>query len=323
MTDRETMSKYAYDLARRMRRRTPLAVLRSELSVVERMVESLAVQHGQLMSLRNADLEDLAFRDAEFRIFSQWGEDGIIQYLVARTTPGPSTFVEFGVGDYTESNTRFLLLKDNWRGLIIDGATDLISFLRRSGTMWRHYIDPVVAFVTVENINSILSEHDMVGDIGILSVDIDGNDYWVLDAITIIQPRIIICEYNSVFGSQRAVTIPYDPDFVAGSAHYSHLYFGASLAALDHLLSDRGYILVGCESHGANAFFVRSDVALALPSVTPAAAYVTSQFRSSRSELSRLSYVNGHRAMRALIADLPLIDVTTGTRLVVGDLPTD
>ncbi|MGD0442277.1 MAG: hypothetical protein ABSB52_16855 [Acidimicrobiales bacterium] len=293
------------------------------MSAFEQQLERLAVQHGQFMSWRNAAREDLKFNDAEFSVFSQWGEDGIIQYLIQRTELGEHKFIEFGVGDYTEANTRFLLLNNNWSGLIMDGSSNHITFVQRSQLAWRHDIAPVTSFITAENINGVLREHGMTGDVGLLSVDIDGNDYWVLKALTEIQPRIVICEYNSVFGCRSAVSIPYDPHFVYADAHYSHLYFGASLPALNYLLSARGYILVGCESHGANAFFVRSDVARSLPPLTPAAAYVASRFRSSRGEDGRLTYVGGHSAIRTLIAELPLVDVTTGAALVVGDLPVD
>ncbi|MFZ2058207.1 MAG: FkbM family methyltransferase [Acidimicrobiales bacterium] len=298
MIDSKIPSKYVYPPAGHILRQTAGRILRKvvqtalepQLFTLERTLDRLAVQHGQSMSWRNAERNDLKFNDAEFSIFSQWGEDGIVQYLIKRTQLGERSFVECGVGDYTEANTRFLLVNDNWRGLIIDGDSSHVSFLSRSALAWRHDIASLALFVTAENINSALRTHDMIGDVGLLSIDIDGNDYWILKAITEIQPRIIICEYNSVFGCRRAVSIPYDPHFKCANAHYSHLYFGASLAAFDYLLSARGYILVGCESHGANAFFVRSDVAQELHPLTPAAAYVASRFRNSRVRISVIPY---------------------------------
>jgi hypothetical protein len=294
-----------------------------ELASLERTAERLAVHNGQMTSQRNARQSNLSLNDAEFSVFSQWGEDGIIQYLIQRTELGQHSFVELGVGDYAESNTRFLLVNNNWSGLIIDGLSSHVAFLVRSQLAWRYDISAVTEFITADNINDVLREQGVTDDVGLLSVDIDGNDYWVLNAISDIQPRIIVCEYNSVFGSQRAVSIPYTPLFVAASAHYSQLYFGASLAALDYLLSSRGYILVGCESHGANAFFVRSDVAGTLEPLTPEEAYVVSRFRSARDKHGRLGYLSGHRAIRALIADLPLVDVATGVSLTVGELPSE
>jgi hypothetical protein len=323
MTEIRTPRALVRSAAGRLIRRTLRPALEPELSAIDRTVQRLAVQLGELISCRNAEQTDLSFHDSEFSTFSQWGEDGLLQYLLARTELGEHTFIEFGVEDYTEANTRFLLMKDNWRGLIIDADTRHITFTRQSNLAWRHEIVAVSRFITVDNINDIFRENGMTGDVGILSVDIDGNDYWILNAISDISPRIVVCEYNSVFGRRRAVTIPYDPHFLAAEAHYSHLYFGASLAALDHLLSARGYILVGCESHGANAFFVRSDVARTLAPLTPADAYVASRFRSSRDEHGQLSYLGGHSAIRALIADLPLVDVISGASLLVGDLPAD
>ena len=323
MIDLQTAKDVARNTAKRILRQTVRAILRPGYSSMDRAMQRMALQLGELMSWRNSEQTELAFHDAEFSTFSQWGEDGIIQYLLERTDLEDHSFVEFGVEDYSEANTRFLLMKDNWRGLIIDADSRHIDSILRSDLAWRYEICAVSAFVRTDNINELLVGNRMVGDIGLLSIDVDGNDYWILRAITAVQPRIIICEYNSAFGRHRAVTVPYDPNFVAAEAHYSRLYFGCSLAALNHLLSARGYLLVGCESHGANAFFVRSDVARTLSPLTPAAAYVASRFRSARNEHGQLTYLNGHDAIRALIADLPLVDVTTGDHLLVGDLPVD
>ena len=95
-----------------------------------------------------------------------------------------------------------------------------------------HDLKPVPAFVTAENINTLIRDNGFAGEVGILSIDIDGNDYWVWKAISCVQADIVICEYNSRFGSERAVTIPYDPNFYRTEAHSSNLYFGASIRAL-------------------------------------------------------------------------------------------
>ena len=182
-------------------------------------------------------------------------------------------FVELGVEDYSESNTRFLLCNNNWRGLIIDSGKSHIEFLARTGLDWRHQIDAVSAFVNRDNINELIANSGIRGDIGLLSVDIDGNDYWVLEALDVVSPRILIVEYNSTFGPEAAVTIPYDESFRREATHYSNLYWGASIAALTRLADAKGYALVGGNSAGNNAFFVREDVLGALPAVEPRAAY--------------------------------------------------
>ena len=211
MTDRHTAKRIARTSAQRIVRRIVRGAIEPEFSAMERMVQQLAIQLGQVISYRNAERTDIGFHDAEFSTFSQWGEDGIIQYLLARTDLGDLSFVEFGVESYREANTRFLLMKDNWRGLIIDADSHHIEFIRQSQLAWRHDITAVSTFVTAGNINRLLLDNGKLGDIGLLSIDIDGNDYWVLKAITAVRPRIIICEYNSVFGSRRAVSVPYEP----------------------------------------------------------------------------------------------------------------
>ncbi|MFE9092939.1 hypothetical protein [Streptomyces sp. NPDC007264] len=245
-------------------------------------------------------------RDAEFKVFSQWGEDGILQHLVSRLSP-PDVFIEIGVGDYSESNTRFLAMKDNWRGVILDGGTAHIDFLRRSEMAWRWSITPVSAFVTAENIDDLILQSDIKGDIGVLSIDIDGVDYWVWRAISVVSPWIVVIEYNSAFGPDKAVTVPYRSDFMASRAHHTGLFLGASLPALHHLGAQLGYRLAGVGSNGVNAFFVRDDVAGDLWNLTPEAAFVPSRVRIARDVDGELSYTgDDHARLLYSMRDLEL-----------------
>src|ERR1700738_3813221 len=198
-------------------------------------------------------------RDAEFKSFSQFGDDGIIQYLIHRLAPLPDSFVEFGVENYRESNTRFLLLNNNWRGLVMDGNKDSIRYVKKDDISWRHTLAARCAFINRDNINDLLTEAGFTGAIGLLSIDIDGIDYWVWEKLKVIDPVIVIVEYNSIFGPDLAVTIPYDPKFVRPQAHYSGQFWGASLKALALLADRKGYSLLGCNSAGNNAYFVRND----------------------------------------------------------------
>jgi len=248
-------------------------VLKSLLSRLRRIdsIESRAVYLQEALGRIEARQTESAktLREAEFRVFSQWGEDGIIQFLSRHVPIENKTFVEFGVQDYLESNTRFLVVKDNWSGLVIDGSAENIGKIRGSELYWRHPIRAECAFITRDNINDIIRSAGITGDIGLLSVDIDGNDYWVWQEIDVIQPRIVVAEYNARFGVERAVSVPYDPQFIRERAHSSMIYYGASLAALAQLGEVKGYALVGCNSAGNNAFFVRKDVRpSSLPSLT-------------------------------------------------------
>jgi hypothetical protein len=257
--------------------------------------------------------------DAEFSVFSQWGEDGILQYLLSQVDVPHRVFIEFGVQDYEESNTRFLLLNNNWRGLVIDAGQQYIDHIRAQDYYWRHDITAVGAYITRENINGLFVGAGFTGDIGILSVDIDGNDYWIWEAIEVVSPRIVVVEYNAVFGSRSAVSVPYSEHFQRTQAHFSNLYFGASLKAFCSLAERKGYVFVGSNGAGNNAFFVRAELAGELRVLTCEEGFVESRLRESRDQQGRLTFVSGAER-RELIADQPLVDVEANTHIRVRDL---
>lgn len=228
------------------------------LQRIEWRLESIQEALGRIELRHLSERDSNNLSDYELRVFSQWREDGMIQFLLKHVAPENKIFVEFGADAYNfESNTRFLLTNDNWRGLVMDGSERAIEELKRSRAWELYDLTAVKAFITRENINELLTQHGISGEIGLLSIDIDGNDYWVWQAINVIQPVIVIAEYNHRFGPERAVTIPYDEKFDRKDAHPSKLYFGASLKALCQLGKAKGYALVGC--NGVNAFFVRAD----------------------------------------------------------------
>jgi hypothetical protein len=276
-----------------------------------------AVGRIELRQLQQEKSKDLQAH--EFKVTSQWGEDGIIQFLLARVSVPNKVFVEFGVGDYREANTRFLMKHDNWSGLVIDGSTANMLRLKQEQLFWQYDLKAECAFITRDNINDLIARNGITGDIGILSVDIDGNDYWVWEAISCISPRIVICEYNSLFGAVAKVTTPYQDDFQIYKTHYSGLYWGASIAAFDFLARKKGYSLVGSNSAGNNVFFVRDDVLGDVPCYAPEQAHVESRFRISRDEQGKLSYLDA-KAGLAVIKDLPLVFVDNGKTVMARDV---
>ncbi len=274
---------------------------------------------GRIEARQTAGAKPGNFAAAEFQVSSQWGEDGIIEHLV-RNVPVPRTiFVEFGVQDYLESNTRYLLQNRNWSGLVLDGSAEHVARIRGDSIYWKYDLTAEAAFITRDNINNLISGSGITGDIGLLSIDIDGNDYWVWESLDCISPRIVIVEYNAAFGPDTAVSIPYNPDFERSKAHHSNLYWGCSLAALETLGKKKGYSLVGCNSNGNNAFFVRSDVLGPIPELSSIEAYREAHYRESRDAAGQLTYLKGTAAIKE-IASLPLIDVTSGARLTVGEI---
>ncbi len=259
--------------------------------------------------------------DVEFKVTSQWGQDGIIDWLIerAKIPTSAQSFIEFGVESYREANTRFLLQNRDWRGLILDGNPALLNTVKADKLAWKHDLTALQAFITRDNINELIAGAGFQGEVGLLSTDVDGNDYWIWEAIEVVRPIICICEYNAVFGDIHPISIPYDSRFQRTAAHFSNLYFGASIAALRFLGVCKGYRFVGTNSAANDAFFVREDYAqhfvdssigeiIALPS----------RFRESRDEGGRPTYLGGMRRLKA-IAGLPVVQVETGETIRLGE----
>lgn len=266
----------------------------------------------------------LELSDVEFRVFSQFGEDGIIQYLVRRAAIPLHlrTFIEFGVESYVEANTRFLLLNDNWRGLVMDSDGPNVAAIRASAHYWKYDLRAEEAFIDRDNIDALLARAGFSDEIGLLCIDIDGNDYWVWDRITAVNPIIVVVEYNSLFGARRAVAVPYDPSFDRGRAHYSRLYWGCSLRALEMVAERKGYALVGSNSAGNNAFFLRKSHLNGQPALSASKAYREAYFRESRDPAGRFTFLAGKDRLAA-VADMPLVDVEKNEAITVGDLIQD
>jgi hypothetical protein len=262
-------------------------------------------------------LDQLA--DAEFKVFSQFGDDGIIQYLVSVVDIPNHVFIEFGVEDYKESNTRFLLVNDKWKGLIVDGSESHIKSIKRSDLYWKNDLTAVCHFITRDNINKIFTENGFTGEIGILSIDIDGNDYWIWESIDTVSPSIVIVEYNSVFGANHAITIPYDPEFNRMNACFFGLYWGASLKALCRVADKKGYYFVGSNSDGNNAYFVRKDKIGSIKPLTVREGYRESKYRESKDREGNLTFISGPERLRA-IQDMSVVDVDAGSEVKIKEL---
>jgi hypothetical protein len=191
-----------------------------------------------------------------FKVYSQNDEDGIIQEIFTRIGTTSKTFVEFGVGNGLENNTLALLLK-GWNGLWLEGSERYVSQIASK------FSDPIsdsrlrvkAAFIDRENINSLIGAY-FTGEIDLLSIDIDGNDIYVLEALDVVRPRVVVIEYNAKFPPPISVAQRYDPGFKWGGTDY----MGASLEAITKVGIAKSYGLVGCSIAGVNAFFVRNDL---------------------------------------------------------------
>lgn len=283
-------------------------------------VDHVAFTVGQMLSRMQETETITSLSQAEFKVFSQWGEDGIIQFLVKACSMEPAVFVEIGTENYWESNTRFLLMNNNWSGVVVDSSDGHRRFLERSGLGWRHKIKAVTEFVTRENVNEILAAAGIQGRVGLLSIDIDGVDYWVLDSLKNISPGILVVEYNSRFGPTRAVTVPYRPDFDRARAHHGNCYFGASLPAFVNWGKENGYSFVGATSAGNNAFFVRDDtMPSGLQPLTAEEGFVKSCCCESRRADGGLAYLAEEEEQEHM-KDLPVVDLETGKTIPLREV---
>jgi hypothetical protein len=210
-----------------------------------------------MQSRHNSTLKIKKLNEVEFQVFSQFGDDGIIQYLINKLPIPSKTFIEFGVENYRESNTRFLLINDYWSGYIIDGSKMNIEAIKSEQYYSFYDLKAEASFIKKTNINELLGNSNFHHELGILSIDIDGNDYWIWQQIEQFRPCILICEYNSLFGF-KPFTIPYQEDFVRG-VNSPFNFYGTSLRSVFNLSKERGYTFIGCNSAGNNAYFIKDQ----------------------------------------------------------------
>ena len=193
----------------------------------------------------------------EFQVYSQHGEDGIIEEIFNRIGSTNKYFVEFGAEKGLENNTLFLLIK-NWRGSWIEGNDEYVRFIKNKFEflLQKGALSVIQSFITAENIEDTFRILSVPSEFDLLSIDIDGNDYWVWKAIKNYSPRVVVIEYNAIFRPPTQYVIKYEP-FKKFEITRS---FGASLQSLYLLAEEKGYKLVACNFAGGNAFFVRSDL---------------------------------------------------------------
>jgi len=227
--------------------------LERRLARAERQLR--AVQRLLLyQQFKDAGLHADGFDPGNVSFYSQHEEDAYLLRLFRELGAPRKTFLEIGVEDGLECNAASLALNFGWRGVMLEGDPDFAAAARENYRACPN-VRVQQAFVTRENTAALLRETGADREADLFSIDIDGNDWWVWDALEDFRPRVVIVEYNDFFG-EKAVTIPYDPQF-RHRAKTPRYYCGASLAAYARLARRRGYVLVGGES--CNAFFVRTE----------------------------------------------------------------
>jgi hypothetical protein len=197
----------------------------------------------------------------ELRVFSQNGEDGVLAEILRRIGVGERAFVEFGVQDGSEGTTVFLAQVLGWSGVYLEADAGAFAALER-----RFSANPRVrtlhAAVEPDNVEALFAQAGVPDEPDVVSIDVDGNDYWIWRALTRFRPRVVVIEYNGDLDLASEQVMPYTPGF-----RWDHSSgYGASLGALEALGAEKGYTLVHTELAGVNAFFVRDDLAGDLPS---------------------------------------------------------
>ncbi len=221
----------------------------------------------------------------EGHITSQNGEDGIIWYLFDKIGWQNKNAIEIGYSESGGNNVDLMVQREGWRSLVIDKQFNYPFIQKKNQTA-------ITASVTAENVNELLSREGWTGEVDLFSLDVDGNDYWIWKALAL-KPRVVVVEYNASFGPEQSVTTKYNPDFKRVHSYYH----GASLKALTKLATEKGYTLIGCDSCGCNAFYVRSDLVTSeLPAPTVEAAYVAclhreGSWQSQWEQIKNLDYV--------------------------------
>jgi hypothetical protein len=198
--------------------------------------------------------------DVGFRAYSQFEEDGILLYLFSLIAPRNRTCVEICAGNGRQCMATNLILNHGWWGYLFDGNENNVRdgrrFFANSQDTFLHPPTFTHAWITAENVNEQLVSAGVQGPVDLLSLDIDGMDYWVWKAIEVIQPTVLVCETHNVVPPGLSLTVPYDPAFVNDSEDYR----GVSLEAMCRLSREKGYRLVGAHRFGFNAFFVKNGV---------------------------------------------------------------
>jgi hypothetical protein len=278
---------------------------------------NIGILTSHAMSARKHSMKNLW--DAEFRVFSQFGEDGIIDLLLDELQISKPRIMEIGAGDFSECNSRFALHKRNCSAFLVDMREDLKRGFQESEIRWKASVAIEIAKIDEKNIKDIESRAlTFLNHIDLISLDIDGIDFWIAQLMNWDQIKIAVVEYNPVFGAKKSVSVPKDTFNSRFEYHYSGLVYGASLLAWVEFFARKDMRFVGTNRVGNNAFFVPSSLAgmlpFQLPEISQLDAYVDWQIRDSRNQDRTLSFLPLEQA-KNLITGVELIDTQTLKRV--------
>ena len=281
----------------------------------EREIFMIGTSHILNMRKNYTNIKNL--EEVDYKIYSQNGEDGILDYLLTRLKIEKPKFIEIGVGDYYESNTRFIFERTSCEGLIIDIIDDFKHKVEKNTNVWRGNLKILQKKINSENFLSIIEEHNFIQDIDLFSIDVDGIDYWILEKLPKKFCKIIVAEFNPYFGSELEVTVPNDPEFDRTKYHYSNLCFGASLRSIVELLTKKGFTFLGTNLFRNNVFFVNDDfkneLSIDFPETKDLSKYTNANFRESRDINNNKSFITPDKIINE-ITECNVVDLSDGMK---------
>ena len=256
----------------------------------------LMIGTSHILNMRKNYKNISNLNEVDFKVFSQNGEDGIIDYLLFSLQIEKPKFIEIGVGDYYESNTRFIFERSSGDGLIIDIIDNFQKRVEKNVRLWKGNLKILNRKIDSENILATLKEFNFFDNIDLFSIDVDGIDYWILEKMPKKFCKLIVAEYNPYFGSNLEISVPNDKNFDRSKYHHSNLCFGASLKSIINLLDRKGFIFLGTNLFKNNAFFVNSDfkdnLFLEIPNNNELNSFTNASFRESRDINNKLNFID-------------------------------
>tara|TARA_B100000959_G_scaffold200151_1_gene209447 strand:- start:287 stop:1198 length:912 start_codon:yes stop_codon:yes gene_type:complete len=280
--------------------------------------KKLILEGVRLSNTQKKQLNIKNLKDVEFSVFSQWGDDGIINWIINNIPIKDKIFLEIGTENYKESNTRFLLIKNNWTGHIIEIDKKHTDNIKKQSIYWKYDLNVHNHKVTRENINNIIKNINLK-NIGLFSLDIDGIDYWIWREIKKLNPVIFICEFNSVFGNKKKITVPYDKNFNRTKFHYSNLAFGASIQAFIKVSQKKGYEFIGTNSNGVNAYFIKKNHYKFIKSKIKHRGIFTSKTRESRDRNYNKTFLKDDKRLKK-IKNVKVYDIEKNKLIKIKDI---
>ncbi len=286
-------------------------ILNFKKKLITNINYNLGLNNLLVISKKYKDITKL--EQSECKIFSQNGEDGILDYITSMLKIERPNFIEIGVGTYVEANTRFIYDRFSPKGIIIDAEKDLKNKVFSNINPWKGDLRVIEEKISTENINDIISKNCNFG-IDIFSLDIDSIDYWIIDKLKPNISKIFVAEYNAVFGGTLEVTTPNLKNFNRQEYHYSHLCFGMSLKALINIMKKKNFYFIGTNSVRNNAFFISNDYPIDQYfknlKIEDINYYVDSNIRESRDIKGNLNYLSGEKKLIE-IYDCEVVDLSS------------